>query len=202
MTTSGALVVTTHRGLGRDLGVAIVNPQNSPANVTWTLRNAGGNVVATKAVTLASLQQSAEFVSQLFEDRSEIQDFSGTLTFESSVPVAAVGLRFRGQNFSTLPIVPLAPTTTVPPLAGGAGGGGAFILPQFAVGEGWASEIVVMNFSTQHAHEVQVDFFNQNGTPMTVNVNGQTRSSFPLQSIPPGGVLILSTRDTTGNSPF
>jgi hypothetical protein len=204
MTTKGALAVTANRGLSRDLGLAMVNPynpNNGSANVTLTLKDAQGNVIATKSLTLSPLQHTSQFISQFFQDRSELQDFTGTVTFESNLPLAVVGLRFRGENFSTLPVIPLGPVTAVPPMANGAGGAGTFILPQFAVGQGWASEVVVVNYSNE-SHFVQVDFWGENGQPLNVTINGQTGTSFPNIQVPAGGVVVLSTRDNNGNSPF
>jgi hypothetical protein len=204
MTTKGVLAVTANRGLSRDLGLAMVNPynpNNGSANVTLTLKDSQGNTIATKSLTLTPLQHTSQFISQFFSDRSELQDFTGTVTFESSLPLAVVGLRFRGENFSTLPVIPLGPVTSVPAMANGAGGAGTFILPQFAVGQGWATEVVVVN-SSNESHFVQVDFWSETGQPLTVSVNGETASSFPNVSVPAGGIVVLSTRDNNGVSPF
>ena len=205
MTTKGVLAVTTNRAVGRDLGLALVNPynpNNGDANVILTLRDAQGTVVgAPRNMTLKPLEHKSQFISEFFSDRAELQDFTGTVTFESSLPLAVVGLRFRGENFSTLPVIPLGPITAVPALAGGAGGAGTFILPQFAIGQGWASEVVVVNYSNE-SHSVQVDFWAENGQPLTVGMNGQTASTFTNVVVPAGGILILSPRDNTGSSPF
>ncbi len=194
LATSAMLFVTTSSRLSRNLGVAVANPQATDAGVTFTLNNSGGTQVATKTVTVKALNQSAQFVTQLFAGSLPPHgDFDGTLFISSSAPVALVGLRFRGENFSTIPVTVLSPAHQLPVISTIIGGAGAIILPQFAVGGGWASEIVLSN-SGNAALTVRVDLFSQNGTSMTVTLNGKSASSFQNLLVPPKGVLILAPR--------
>jgi hypothetical protein len=196
LVTSAMLFVTTIFRLSRNLGVAIANPQSADATVTFTLRNSGGVQVAAKTVTVKALNQSSQFVTQLFAGSLPAPgDFDGTLFISSSVPVAMVGLRFRGFNFSTIPVTVLSPTTVVPTVATGIGGVGSLILPQFAFGGGWASEIVLSNSGSVNL-VARVDIFGQDGTPLSVTLNGVTGSSFQSLTIPPGGVVILAPRNS------
>src|SRR5207247_851154 len=67
MMTDGALYVDVVPGIGRNLGVAIVNAGNTTNVVTLTLRGPGGNPVGAPAsLTLAPHQQVARFVTELF----------------------------------------------------------------------------------------------------------------------------------------
>lgn len=193
--TSGMLFVTTSFRLSRNLGVAIANPQASDAAVTFTLRNSSGMQVATKTVTVKSLNQSAQFVTQLFAGSLPAPgEFDGTLFVSSTVPVAMVGLRFRGFNFSTIPVTILSPTSALPTISTGIGGTGSLILPQFAFGGGWASEIVLSNSGSANL-VVRVDIFGQDGKPLAVTLNGTNASSFQSLTVPPGGVVILAPRN-------
>ncbi len=193
--TSGMLFVTTSFRLSRNLGVAIANPQSADATVTFTLRNSSGTQAATKAVIVKSHNQSAQFVTQLFAGSLPAPgDFDGTLFISSSTPVAMVGLRFRGFNFSTVPVTVLSSTSALPTVATGIGGTGSLILPQFAFGGGWASEIVLSNSGTVNL-VVRVDIFGQDGTPLAVTLNGTKASTFSSLTIPPGGVVILAPRN-------
>jgi len=88
----------------------------------------------------------------------------------------------------------------LPPIGNG-GGPGAVLLPQFVVGGGWATEIVMMNTGTVNL-TVRVDLFNGNGSPLSATLNGQTASSFTNLSIPAGGVLTLAPRDQNGDDDF
>jgi hypothetical protein len=120
----------------------------------------------------------------------------------SPLPVSVIGLRFRGSNFSTLPVTGLSTSTTaLPVIAAGVGGTGAILLPQFAAGGGWATELVLANTGTSSL-TVRVDLFKEDGTPLTTSLNGQSASSFANLTIPAGGVLTLAPRDSDGDDDF
>jgi hypothetical protein len=196
LVTRAMLFVTTNSRLSRDLGVAIANPQSADASITFLLCNSDGKQVATKTITVKTLNQSAQFITQLFAGQLPPSgEFDGTLFMSSTTPVGMVGLRFRGENFSAIPVTVLSLTYPVPQIGSTkAGGTGAVILPQFADGGGWASELVLSNSGTSDL-VVRVDVFKQDGSPMTVTLNGKTASSFTSLTIKPGGVIILAPRN-------
>jgi len=111
------------------------------------------------------------------------------------------GLRFRGPNFSAIPITNLSPPIPVPQVTSGVGGAGAVILPQFAANGAWASEIVITNTSNA-AIMARVDLFKPDGTALTTKLNGQSASSFTNLMIAAGGVLVLAPRDNDGDDDF
>jgi hypothetical protein len=208
--TMGVLPLTANSVMGLDLGIAVVNPQNRVATVTLTLRDTtGGFDLSTGSTTfqIGAMQQVAVFASQLFPQKLANSGnnsnglggttFQGNLFFQSDVPVAVIGLRFQGLGFSTIPVVGLSQTYDVPSLGAGVGGTGSVILPQFAVGQGWASQIGVTN-SGQNTLPFRIDLFGQNGQPLVTNMNGQTGSSFQNLSINAGGSYFTST--TTSNA--
>ena len=120
----------------------------------------------------------------------------------SNLPVSVIGLRYRGANFSTLPVTSLSGTTTpLPTIATGVGGDGAILIPEFAAGGGWATELVMANTGTSSLI-VRVDLFKEDGTPLTTALNRQTGSSFTNLAIPAGGVLILAPRYSNGDDDF
>src|SRR5262249_18528602 len=122
----------------------------------------------------------------------------------SALPVSVIGLRFRGDNFSTLPVTDLSgnpgPLPAFP--TAGVGGAGAVLLPQFAAGGGWATELVLMNANTTSSLTVRVDLFKSDGTPLSTTLNGTTGSSFKNLVIPAGGVLVLAPRNRDGDDDF
>lgn len=195
MVKNAMLFVTTSSRLSRNLGVAIANPNpTTDAGVLFTLKNSDGSVAATQTITVKATTQTAQFVTQLFAGKlPPTGDFNGTLTISSTLEVAMVGLRFRGVNFSTIPVTPLGTAfpvpaiSTTPPI----GGTGAVILPQFADGGGWASEIVLTNTGTTPL-KARVDIFDQAGKPLIVTLNGTTASSFTIPTVPAGGVVVLA----------
>lgn len=203
LTTDAQLFVDYNGELQKNLGVAIVNPNSSPETVTLTLRGSGGNPpLATATVQVPAHNQVAKFVSELFGGQpSVLKGVTGTLTVTSPDPVSVMGLRFRGANFSTLPITNFSNTGTVPPWMG-AGGPGAVLLPQFAAGGGWATELVIVNNDSVNLI-VQVDLFKQDGTALSTSLNNQSaKSSYPGIMIPPGGVYVLAPRDAAGHDDF
>ena len=206
LTTNAILFVDSSGRLSKNLGVAIVNPNSSNVNVALTLRKNDGAQLGTTTVTVPSHQQTSKFVTELFSSQSTVpSDVTGTLTItsagSSNLPVSVIGLRFRGSNFSTLPVTSLSGTTTpLPTIATGVGGAGAVLLPQFAAGGGWATELVLANTGTSSL-TVRVDLFKQDGTALTTSLNGQSGSSF-TNSIPAGGVFMLAPRNSNGDDDF
>ena len=167
-----------------------------------TLRDSTGTTLGIKSMTVAAGHQSAQFLTQMFPGVFAVPgDVTGTVTIVSSVPVGIIGLRFRGTNFSTLPVTDLSTPTAVPVISTGVGGPGSVLLPQFAAGGGWASEIDIINTGT-FSLTVRVDLFNQDGSPLTARLNGQAGSSFTNLTIPVGSVLTLTPRDANGDSRF
>ncbi len=202
MATHSVMFVNTSDRLSRNLGIAFTNPSSSPATVTLTLRDENGTIMATNILSLEGRHQTARFVTELFSvHKSLLHDLTGTVDIQSDNPIAVVGLRFRGQNFSTLPVVRLSVPAPVPVISKDVGGPDAVILPQFAVGGGWASEIVIVNTSG-NAITVRVDLFDSSGQPLVANLNGQSSSSFQGLVVPAGGVITLAPRDHNGDSDF
>src|SRR5437868_4160768 len=154
LTTNAILFVDSSGRLSKNLGVAIVNPNSSNVNVTMTLRKSDGTSVGTTTVNVPSHQQTSKFVTELFANTSSVpSDVTGTLAItsagSSTLPVSVIGLRFRGSNFSTLPVTSLSGNSgPLPTIATGVGGAGAILLPQFAAGGGWATELVMANTGT------------------------------------------------------
>lgn len=199
MTTNSILFFDANGRLSKNLGVAIANPGSAPANVSITLRDDVGNTLATLPLTVAAGSQIAKFVTGLFSGQPNVpKDLTGTLQVKSDVPVAVIGVRFRGINFSTLPATSLSSSSPVPLISTGIGGAGAVILPQFATGGGWATEIVLVNSGTASL-VVRVDLFTQSGLPLPALLNNTLSSSFTNIVIPAGGVVILAPKDDDDN---
>ncbi len=204
VTKKAVLFVDTDDHKLRNIGVAITNPNPQSVEITLTLRNESGTDIATKILTLPAHNQTSTFVTQMFTGQAQVATkFSGTLAVTSSQPVALVGLRFRGLNFSTIPATNLDVLAAVPEFVTGVvGGTGAVILPQFAAGESWATEIVVANTNSQSAVTVRLDFFDQAGNPMPVDLNGQVLSTFKDVHIASNGIVILAHRNADGDTDF
>ncbi len=205
LTINSVLFVDSSGRLAKNLGVAIVNPNALAATVTLTLRKNDGTQVATTTVNVPPRQQTAKFFRGLFTAPSTIPaELTGTLVITSNLPVSVIGLRFRGSNFSTLPVTNLSGSAGVFPFldtANTVGGPGAVLLPQFVANGGWATELVLMNAGTSSL-TVRVDLFKPDGSPLSAALNGQTATRFTGLTIPAGGVLTLAPRDQDGDDDF
>lgn len=203
LTTNAIMFVQSSGRLSRNLGVAIVNPGTSSVNVTMTLRKDDGTQLGTATVPVPSHTQVSKFVTELFASQASVpSDVTGTLAITSTGgPISVIGLRFRGANFSTLPVTNLSTTAALPTIATGVGGAGAILLPQFAAGGGWATEINIVNPGSTSV-TVRLDLFKADGTALSTALNGQTGSSFTNLTIPAGGVLTFAPRNNSGDSDF
>ena len=177
-------------GIGRNLGIAVVNTTSTTSTVTFTLKDSNGNT-AGPALTfdLAPQQQFSRLLTQLYSDAIG-SSFLGSLRVQGSSSISVFGLRFSGTEFSILPV---AANTMANP-------GNVLVLPQFAMGGGWATQIALVNDSTAPVSG-RIDLFDTSGKPMALKLNGATQSTFSY-SIPAGGVFLLAPRDANGESPF
>lgn len=201
LSTHAVLFVNSNGRLSRNLGAAIVNPGPDAANIDLRLFDDKGVELGATSLTLDPGSQVSAFVTEIFADTPSVpKDLTGTLHIESDHPVGVVGLRFRGENFSTIPVTSLTAPADLP-LADGVGGEGSVLLAHFAVGGGWATELVLAN-SGNDSLTVRVDLFRPDGSEFEVILNGQTASSFEDILIPPRGVVVLTQRNAAGDSDF
>jgi hypothetical protein len=209
--TSATMFVDVSSRLLKDVGVAIVNPNAASTDVTFTVRRNDNTQLGTKTVTIATRRQFSQFVTEMFSTPPGTifsgtstlpAEFTGTLIINSTLPISVFGLRVRDVDFTAMPLNPVTVfTQPLPTLSIGVGGLGAVLLPEFAAGGRWATEIVITNTNTTTA-TVRVDLFKQDGTPLTTGLNGQTASSFTNINILAGGVLVLAPRNRIGDDDF
>ena len=205
LTTNSMLFINSSGRLSKNVGVAIVNPNDSNANVALTLRKDDGTQVGNTTLTVAPKTQVSKFITQLFSATPAVSsDLTGTLAItsagSSNLPVSVIGLRFRGSNFSTLPATNLSPVP-IPSSASALLGPGSVLLPQFVAGNGWATELILGNTNATSI-TVRVDLYKADGTPLSTALNGKTGSSVTNLVIPANGVLVLAPRDADGDDDF
>jgi hypothetical protein len=104
--------------------------------------------------------------------------FQGTFTFTSDVPVGVVALPgFINERdeflLSTLPVADL----------GAAPGVGVQVIPEYADGGGWVSQVVLVN-PADTPMTGTLNFVNQNGLPALVSIGVETNTSF-VYGVPP-----------------
>ena len=213
LATDASMFIEVIPSIGRNIGVAIVNPGSNVNAVTLTLRDENGFILGSPTnISVASRQQVAKFINELFGADVISNGFRGSLRMQSASPFAVMGLRFAGTVFSTLPIAVTAGISGVPsitlaagptansPAAGTVGGTTAVLIPEFAIAGGWATQVALVNNSNATLAG-RIDVFDTSGRPMPVKMNGETRSTFTY-SIPVGGTFVLSPRDLNGQSPL
>jgi hypothetical protein len=176
-----------------DTGVAIANPNPSPATINFSFTNAAGAAAGTGTTTIQPNEQIAQFLDQPPLKVYSGTSFQGTFNFTSSVPVGVVALRGltneRGDFLmSTLPVIDATATP----------GTGTVVIPHFADGAGWITQIFLVN-PTSNALSGTVRFTDPNGTAKSVTIGGTTNSSFSY-SIPAGSSQKLATAGTAGTA--
>jgi hypothetical protein len=176
-------------------GIALANPNPVPADISFYFTDATGNSFLRSSFTLPAKQQLARFVHE--SPFSVGSSFTGTFTFESSVPVAVIALRGLANERAEF----LISAQTVTPLSSSSTGPVYF--PHFADGGGWATQVILVN-TTAATIGGTAQFLAEDGgpvpnTPVALNVNGQSGSAFNY-SIPPRSSFRLQTSNGGDNA--
>ncbi|PYS08007.1 MAG: hypothetical protein DMG15_28445, partial [Acidobacteria bacterium] len=172
-------------------GIAFANPNNQDAVISFYFTDAAGMDFGQGSFTLSSNSHTAAFINQSPFNGS--RSMLGTFTFTSSLPVAVIAVRgFTNEHgeflITTLPVAPLGDNTA-----------SVLVLPHFADGAGWSTQVVLTNPSDVTIGRI-AQFYGpgvsgQNAPLLTLNVNGSAGVGFGYQ-IPPRSAVRL----VTGNS--
>jgi hypothetical protein len=116
LVTLTSVVVSSNPSTGVNTGIAMVNPNNTPANVTMTLGNQQGLTADTRTITLGAHQQVSRFITEFFQGNSLLQaPLTGQVFISSGLPIAVVGLAFTGFSFASLPVATQLTVANVTP---------------------------------------------------------------------------------------
>jgi hypothetical protein len=153
-------------------GVAIANRNDSAATISFSFTDATGVAAGSGGITIQPNQQIAQFLNQSPFNVYPGATFQGTFSFTSTAPVGVIALRGltneRGDFLmSTLPVID--PTA--------APGTGTVVVPHFADGGGWITQIFLVN-PTDNALTGNVQFTDPNGAATRVTIAGVTSNSF------------------------
>lgn len=97
-------------------GLALVNPdEEDPARLVFTLVDSEGSIIETKTETLQPLSQRSLFFTEIFPDRTDIDDFQGLVNVNTGVGVAAMTIWQEQGKLTSLPL--LAPVRGFEPRA-------------------------------------------------------------------------------------
>jgi hypothetical protein len=172
--TSGRIYGEVSAGGIVNTGLAIANPNDSGTTVNFTLTDAAGAIVKTGSRSIGPRAQVAEFLNQ--DPYASGDGFLGSLSFTSTLPVGVIALRSlvneRGDFLiTTLPVIDLSKGAST----------GTQVVPHFAVGDGWQTQIILVN-PTDSVQTGTVQFLGPGaaGTPAapaTVTIDGAATSS-------------------------
>jgi hypothetical protein len=168
-------------GVGVNTGIAMVNPNDAPAVVSFYFTDSGGSNFNNGTTTIPPRQQIASFLDEApFAPFTGSSSISGTFTFTSSVPIAAIALRGltneRGDFLiTTLPVIEPGAATTSTTIA------------HFASGGGWTTEVILVNPSDNVIA----------GTAQFLNQTGQTLQVMPYSLAPRSSGRIPISRPGT-----
>ena len=164
---------------GVNTGLAIANPGSDPASISFFFTDANGQDFGQGTINIPAQGQIARFVNEApFNGGAPI---AGTFTFSSSRPVAVIALRgFTNERsdflITTLRVAGLSPVSA------------SLIIPHFADGGGWTTQLALVN-PTDEPLSGFVEFLGQDqpaepGQPVTLTVDGQTASRFTWSIAP------------------
>ena len=174
-------------------GIALANPNNSQATVSFVFTNESGNDFGSGSLTIPAHGQIAHFLNEA--PFNAPQPTSGTFTFSSDVPVSAIAIRGLTNERSEFLV------TTLPVANPDVSGSSAVFFPHFADGAGWTTQFVLVNPSDR-AINGSVSFFGQGaaGTKapsLSLNIDGAMSSQITY-SIPPRSSKRFSTTNSSG----
>ena len=165
---SGRIVVDE---AGTQTAIALVNPSSQTASATLILRDSSGNLVKQTSQSLTPRQHLARYVREIFPDMPAA--FTGSLSFDSDQALAALTLR-EGRNgygeslYATLPVVDLTAAATSE----------SFTFPQIAVGEGYTTQLILINRASQSVRG-QIRLTASDGRPLLARLSAATVSEVP-----------------------
>jgi spore coat protein CotH len=160
-------------------GIAMANPNFESAAITFYFTDSAGRNYGAGSTVIAPGNQMARFLNESpFNGGASI---NGSFTFASSLPLAVVALRgFTNERGSflitTLPVIDLSNSAPAPS-----------ILPHYADGGGWTTQIILVNPSDETLAGT-VQFWGQG----TADAVAQPETLLPY-SVPPRSSSRLAT---------
>jgi hypothetical protein len=171
-------------------GIAIANPNDSPATINFFFTDSKGNDVGSGTATVPANGQLASFLDQSPFNGSA--PFLGAFTFASNVVVGVTALRGltneRGEFLmSTLPVIDITAPAQGPQ-----------VLAHYADSGGWTTQVLLVNPGNTLLTGA-VLFFDPSGLPANVSIAGKTGNSFAY-AVPPRSSQKLSTEGAAANA--
>ena len=174
-------VTFAEQGEGKNgTGVAYANPSDTAALVTFTARDADGEVLAIEDLMLPPNWHGAQNMQPLFD----LSSFTGSLEVTSTEPIVSLSLNFEAASgFSSLP---------PGELDAAAQGSTTYYFPHLAVGASWQTTITYINYSREEV-TCQTDFISDHGSPLMVSFAELGTVDSRTDVLPPGGSVHQET---------
>ena len=174
-------VTFAEQGEGKNgTGVAYANPSDTAALVTFTVRDADGEVLAIEDLMLPPNWHDAQNMSPLFD----LSSFTGSLEVTSTEPIVSLSLNFEAASgFSSLPPGELDAS---------AQGSTTYYFPHLAVGASWQTTITYINYSPEEV-TCQTDFISDHGSLLMVSFAELGMVDSRTDVLPPGGSVHQET---------
>ena len=160
--------------------VAYANPSATAALVTFTAKDAEGQVLARVDRTLLPGGHVAQNMVTLFG----LPSFSGSLEMTSTEPIVSLSL-----NFEAAPVFSSLPPGEVDAAAQGAT---TYYFPHLAVGAGWQTTITYINYSSEEV-TCQTEFLSDHGSPLLVSFADRGTVVSRSDVLQPGGSVHQET---------
>ncbi len=174
-------VTFAEQGEGKNgTGVAYANPSDTAALVTFTARDADGEVLASEDLMLPPNWHGAQNMPTLFD----LSSFTGSLEVTSTEPIVSLSL-----NSEAAPVF-----SSLPPgeLDASAQGSTTYYFPHLAVGDNWQTTITYINYSREEV-TCQTDFISDHGSPLMVSFAELGMVDSRTDVLPPGGSVHQET---------
>ena len=182
-------VTFAEQGEGKQgTGVAYANPSATEAVVTFTARDADGQMLASVDKNLSPNGHAAQNMAPLFA----LSSFTGSLEVTSTAPIVSLSI-----NAEAAPVF-----SSLPPgeLDAAAQGSTTYYFPHLAVGQKWQTTITYINYSSQEVR-CQTDFISDHGTPLMVSFAALGSVVSRPDVLLPGGSVHQET-NVELNAPF
>ena len=167
-------VTFAEQGEGKNgTGVAYANPSDTEADITFTVRDADGEVLASDDLMLSPNGHGAQNMVDLFD----LTSFTGSLEVTSTEPIVSLSL-----NAEAAPVF-----SSLPPgeLDADAQGTTTYYFPHLAVGAGWQTTITYINYSAQEV-SCGTEFLSDDGAPLLVSFPERGTVVDRTDDLPPG----------------
>ena len=179
--------IETNTGSAINTGIAVMNLEESSVDLTLELADGDGAVLASAQATLSGLGHLATFPPDFsWSSAVDFSDFEGTVKVSAAGPIAGTVIQTRPGQLATLPVVPFQ----VEPVEGS---NTELNFAQFADGAGLFSQITLLNLDPDLEANVTLVLRDDEGSPLTVDLNGEPVSGQMTALIPAGGLRRFRT---------